>query len=46
VSHVPSSTGGSWLKLAIRISEENIHGTVDHAVTAQITAEGDSHADL
>jgi sulfate permease, SulP family len=27
-----------------RIGEENIHGNVDHAVKAQLTASGDSHA--
>jgi sulfate permease, SulP family len=29
-----------------RIGAENIHGNVDHAVTAQLATEGDSHADL
>jgi sulfate permease, SulP family len=29
-----------------RIGEENIHGNVDHAVKAQITAQGDSRADV
>jgi sulfate permease, SulP family len=29
-----------------RIGAENIHGNVDHAVTAQLATEGDSHADV
>jgi hypothetical protein len=28
------------------IGEENIHRGIDHAVKAQIAADGDSHADL